>query len=133
MNILINLLKPAPKETKMPLPPITLATVLGLAKSKEAQAIITLVYGMFGGGGGMKNMVGEQAGAIAQLIASQMSTSDYQILREGKLEQMKADLGPEIVDKIKPYLEVDDKSELFNSILMGWLLMVQKEFDNPNK
>ena len=112
---------------------ITLASIAGLVVSKEAKAILTVIGPMFKSGGGIKNMIGEQAGALAELTAQHMNTDNKKTITRSKWEALQAELGPEIAARVESYLEVMDKEELYNTIMIGWLLMVEEEFDNPNK
>ena len=112
--------------------PITLGTIYTVIKSPQAQKLISLLIPMLDGSGGIKDMIGEQAGALAQVTALNMQT-DYRVITTEKLEMLSDQLGPEVMEAINLAVEIPDEQELFNSILIAWLLMVNEKFDNPNK
>ena len=112
--------------------PITLGTIYTVIKSPQAQKLIGLLIPMLDGSGGIKDMIGEQAGALAQVTAVNMQT-DYRMITQEKMDQLREQIGPEAMDQVELALELPDEQELFNSILIAWLLMVNEKFDNPNK
>ena len=108
--------------------PITLGTIYTLIKSPQAQQLIKMILPMLGGSGGVKQMIGDQAGAFAQIIAVNMQT-DYRVITQEKFDMLKAQLDDAAMEKVSLACEVPDEQELFNAMLIVWLLMVNEKFD----
>lgn len=114
------------------MPVLTAATVIALVTSTKGKQLIGLLTSMLNSKGGVNDMIGESAGAWAQIIATNMQT-DYRIVTQEKFSMLKLQLSDLAMEKVALACEIPDEQELFNSMLISYLLVVQERFDNPNK
>lgn len=114
----------------MPMPVITVATVASFVTSEKGQALIGVLTGLMSGGGNFKELVAKQAGVFASITAQNMDV-DYKILTKEKYDLLVNDpmMTPELRSKFDLALQQPEEQELFNAMLISWLLMVQEKWD----
>lgn len=114
----------------MSLPVLTTSAIIGFVTSEKGKALIGVLTELMGNGGNFKELVGKQAGAFAAITASNMAI-DYKILPQDKYDALVNDpiMTPELRSKFDLALQKPEEQELFNAMLIAWLLMLRDRWD----